>query len=605
MRTSAFFGLNVATSALFTSRGALLTIAHNTANVETRGFSRQFVEMRASRPLALNNGRGMVGTGSEIFGVGQTRSFFLDRKFWSENAVFGQFSTKSMQLGIVERTFAELAGVGFTNAMDHFFSTLSDLSTNAGNSTYRMNVLQAGTSMTRLINNTAGQLQRQQFDLNSEVRTTVEIINSLGNQITTLNRQIFLSEANGSRANDLRDQRALLVDELSQLVNVTVFEDERNREFAQGQFPNPEDRHRSDQRFTVLINGQAFVEHFDFQSLRVEPRTYAANPTDIVGLYDVFWGRSNIMFDIYSPTLSGQLKALIDLRDGNNGNFGTGPITNWDPVSPRTLTMNPLSRSDFPPTNGMVTFVGPNGARFRVSYETFDAATGEFTFSDNARIPGGFITNQAGWRVEVGATTVYKGIPHYMNKLNQLVRTFARAMNDIFGQGYDVDGNPARFPLFVHDDPTVEFTQPGGTLPADFYDRLNAFNFQINPVLLANPGFFAAAEGATDGVSANELILRLMDVKEDTSLFREGKLEDFIIGISLELAIDARQANNFEINYLDITTTIHNQRKSIMDVDLDEEMTNMLLFQQKFTAASRLINVLNEIYDTLINQVRG
>jgi len=599
MRTSAFFGLNVATSALFTSRGGLMTIAHNTANVETRGFSRQFVEMRASRPLALNNGRGMVGTGSEIFGIGQSRSFFLDRKFWSENAVLGQFSTKSMQLGVIERTFAELSGVGFTNAMDGFFGALSDLSTNAGNFTYRMNVLQAGTSMTRLINSTAANLQRQQFDINSEVRTTVNIINSLGNQIASLNRQIFLSESNGDRANDLRDQRALLVDELSQLVNVTVFEDEMNREFAQGQFPNPEQRHMSDQRFTVLINGHAFVEHFDFTSLRVEPRAYAANPTDLVGLYDVFWGRTNVMFDIYSPTLSGQLKALIDLRDGNNGNHGTGPITNWDPASPRTLTVSPLSRNDFHTANGMITFVGPTGARFRVAYETFDPVTGEFTFADDARIPGSFITDQTGWRVEVGATTVYKGIPHYQNKLNQLVRTFARAMNDIFGQGYDADGNPARFPLFTHDDPTVEFP-----LPADFYDRMNAFNFQINPILLENPGFFAAAEGATDGLSANELILRLMDVKEDTSLFREGKLEDFIIGISLELAIDARQANNFEINYVDITTTIHNQRKSIMDVDLDEEMTNMLLFQQKFTAASRLINVLNEIYDTLINQVR-
>ena len=602
MRTSAFFGLNVATSGLFTARGALMTIAHNVSNAETRGFSRQFIEMRASRPLALNNGRGMVGTGSEVFGIGQHRSFFLDRKLWAERSVLGEFSVKNMQLGVIERAFSELQGVGFTNAMSNFFDTLSGLSTDAGNMIYRMNMLQSGTTMTRLISNTAERLQRQQFDVNSEIRTTVGIINSLGSQITTLNRQIHLSEADGSRANDLRDQRALLVDELSLLVNITVFEDENNQEFAQGMFPNPEDRHRSDKRFTILLDGQPFIDHFDFTSLRVEQRDHRANPTDIPGLYDIFWGSTNIRFNMYSPTLRGELKGLIDIRDGNNGDMGRGPITNWNAAT-RTLTMNPLSRTDFPPTNGLITFVGPTGARFEVPYSTFNASTGQFTFAADARIPGGFLTNQTGWRAEVGATTSYKGIPHYLNKLNHLVRTLAREMNGILVNGYDVDGNPARLPLFVHDDPHA----PGAEFPlsADFYDRLNAFNFQINPRLLDDPSFLAVADTPTGGISNNGIIFRLMDVKEDTSLFREGKLADFIIGISLELGIDARQARNFEVNFTDVTTTIENQRKAIMDVNLDEEITAMLLFQQKFTAASRLISVLNQIYDTLINQVRA
>jgi flagellar hook-associated protein 1 FlgK len=96
-----------------------------------------------------------------------------------------------------------------------------------------------------------------------------------------------------------------------------------------------------------------------------------------------------------------------------------------------------------------------------------------------------------------------------------------------------------------------------------------------------------------------------MDVKDDTSLFKEGKLADFIIGISLELGIDARQAKSFMESYTDITVAVDNQRKSVMDVDLEEETVNMLLFQQMFAASSKLINIINEIYDTLINQVRA
>ena len=605
MRTSAFFGFHVANSGLFTARSALMTIAHNVANAETRGFSRQFVEMRAARPLALNTGRGMVGRGSETFGIGQHRSFFLDRKFWHERSVLGEFSVKNMQLGAMERAFSELQGVGFTTAMSNFFDSLSDLSTHAGNLTYRMNMLQTGTSMTRMISDTALRLQNQQFNVNAEIRTTVGIINSLGGQIATLNRQIFIAEAHGARANDLRDQRALLVDELSLLVNVSVFEDEMNQEFAQGKFPNPEDRHKSDLRFTVLIDGRAFVEHFDFNSLRVEPRDYRTNPTDILGLYDIFWGRSNVMFNKYSPSLRGELKGLIDIRDGNNGDVGRGtidPFTGWDGAT-RTLTIDNLSRTDFPPTNGSITFISPAGARHQVSYLTFDAAIGVFTFAPDARIPAGFLTDQTSWNAEVGATTNFKGVPHYLNRLNHLVRTLAREMNGILEDGFDLNGNEALLPLFVHDDPH----DPNAVFPNiddAFYDRLNVFNFQINPRLLADPGLLAAMDDPTGGVSNNGIIFRLMDVKENTSLFREGKLADFIIGLSLELGIDARQASNFEVNYIDITTTIENQRKTIMDVSLDEEMTAMLLFQQKFVAASRLISVLNDIYNTLINQVR-
>ncbi len=628
---SSFFEFNVAISGLFVARGALDTVAHNIANASTKGFSRQYAEIRATRPL-MGFGRGMIGTGAEIFGVGQHRDFYLDKKYWSGNATLGQYSVKYQQLQLTESVMNELAGTGLSGQFIDFFKRMEDLTTAPGDTTYRMNLTSLSQSITTFFKNTYQTLQKQQRDINDEVLGVVTSINSIGDQLCTLNQQIYQYELDGSRANDLRDQRAKLIDELSTYVNVEVREIETNKAYAQGQLPGADNRSKSDKHFQVFINGQIFVNHYDYNSLAVVPRSefvngtqvqYLNNPEDANGLYDIVWAETGMELNMYSNGLSGELKGLIDLRDGNNGNFvrfASNPVyTASTANTPTTLTlkMNPPDRIDLSAAGGKITVKGANGQSVTLKYTgyTYDKATGNATFT----LPGNLDTNTlatvnaANTTFTIGQTSDYKGIPYYISRLNTMARTFAMAINE--GKYIDgtaiagVIGHVDGFDLYNQNQRTLFFTyldQNGNEARFDanfnIYN-ITAANFTVNKELLKDPKLLAASNTDTGGIDNGEVLKGLLSLNQNKSLFKEGALKDYIISIMSEMAVDVSQADRFEANYTDTQMRTDNQRMSVSGVSLNEEMTNMVRYQQLYQSAAKLINVIDAIYDTTINRM--
>lgn len=575
-----FYEYNVAMSGLFTARANLNVISHNVANAGLPGYSRQYALQKASRPLSLGNGRGMYGTGSEVYGVAQIRDVYLDRKYWQQKAVLGEYAAKNTHLSLVETVFNDLSETGVRSSFLDFFNRLQDLSTTSQDATYRTNVITAAETLAELIRTNAEALQKQQRDINQEISGVVQRVNSLGTQIASISQQIHQYEADGSVANDLRDQRALLVDQLSEYVNVDVEE----YDYSTENIPY-------DKRFTVMINGYDFVNHTNVNQLTCVPRDYPnsvsttggsvipsgqkRNDMDVPGLFDIYFADSGSSFDIYSTTLKGTLKGLVDMRDGNNG-FTTMPVNASDP------------------------------------------SMGNYT------------------------TTNYKGIPFYMNKLNIMVRTFARAMNegldvngnpipDVTGHlyGYDFYGKTGTQLFFSYSSASNGALQVNGTgtvsdfnkiwqynddgspkLDADGnqmftldYSTLNCLNIAVNPHLTQDPRLLACSSDPTKGESANDVILGFVKINSYPSLFKEGKLLDFIIGTTDHLSIDRMQANNFEESYYEITMATDNQRLSVSGVDINEEMMAMIKYNQMYQACAKLVNVINNIYDTMINRL--
>ncbi|MDR1704552.1 MAG: flagellar hook-associated protein FlgK [Clostridiales bacterium] len=641
---SSFFELHVAVTGIMTSRAALETVSHNTANAATKGYSRQIANIRATTPLSLYSGRGMVGTGSEVYSVTQVRDVYLDRKYWNTSATLGEYSTKRTQLRLNETILQEMEGTGLTTQFNRFFNVMQDLVTNSGDVTFRTNVVMQADSLTAFFKDTYDAFLKQQSDINDEVRAMVSIINSIGVQIHTLNEKIRISEAVGDHANDLRDQRALLVDELSKYVNVDAYE---------------EDKGFADKRYYVKINGQDFVMNNNLRQLycaerRLEPG--AANSADHAyrnaddkdGLFDIFWGDPNgghiwgdTVFDIYSPTLTGELKGLIDVRDGNGAQFakltGDNILYQTNAAGARTLRIN--KNLIVPPdlaSSGYMTVRNGNGELSEVQYASWsmddqgtpnDHADDEVVFvlagkpADLDRKLANVAGNAEAY-VHIGPTSEYKGIPYYLSRLNNLVRTFASSMN--FGEdtdgsalngvighvdGYNLKGEHGDDP----GEPTLFFTymRPDGTYVHAYdhapgsWDYLNikGNNFVLNDIILDDPDMMNAAEYETAGVDDNRVILSMLRINQDNKLFKEGRLQDFIIGMTTELGIDVKEATNFELNYNSLTVQTDNHRMSVSGVDINEEMTNMMRFNQQFVAASRLINVIDDIYSTLVNRL--
>jgi len=313
-----------------------------------------------------------------------------------------------------------------------------------------------------------------------------------------------------------------------------------------------------------------------------------------------------------------------------------------------------------------------------------------YTAADVANNPAALLG--FGTSIPITPTTNFKGIPFYMNQLNELVRTFARAINEglnrygepirapigrnpngtniyanavghVFGYNangvngqdmfftfedrmgnastltssdplrslrmwvmseLDADGNPTGVPARDENGNliTVQDPNPPVMINADGepvfltamdsrdnpmftidYSQFNALNFIVNPDLLNDPSLLAASSNANIGQANNDIIHGFLAVGNDSSLFREGRLIDFIIATSSHLAVDNQQAKRFSESYSEITTQTHNHRLSVKSVDTEEEMLNMVRFQNMFIATSRLINVLDTVYDTLINRL--
>lgn len=549
---SSFFEFNVASSGLFVAKAGLAVTSHNIANETTVGYTRQVAQQRATTPIAVNNGTGMLGTGAEVYGVGQIRSFYLDKKYWSEKCVQGEYETKRSQLSLMETVFNEMSKSGLSTMFQNYFNSINELTFSADDRTYRTSVINHTLSLIESVQNSVEILKKQQRDANEDIAAIVQRVNSIGVQISNLNEQIYKYELDGSSANDLRDERAKLVDELSQYVNVDVKETERTTSGGV-----------TDKVFSVLINGQELVNHLNVRQLVLEKRApgAAANEDDVEGLYDILWSAEK---KITKPVLDDNGDPVLEPLLDNNGD----PVLddNGDPIFvTKTVT-------------------------------TTIPAVGFNTDNMSGQLKGLLDIRDGNNSSGAKTTTSYKGIPYYIEKINSLIRTFAESVNDVHLQGYDSNGNQGG--LFF------SYTRADGTIckyaDPDFdYADMNVQNLTLSQELLDDPDNLAASRGLDE--SDNEIILEMLGIKDDKGMFQEGSIMDYIVGISSELAIDTKQAVNFSDYYEEIIAYIDTQRLQISGVSMNEEMINLLRYQQLYQASSKLIKVIDEIYNTTIN----
>ncbi|MBM7615368.1 flagellar hook-associated protein FlgK [Alkaliphilus hydrothermalis] len=308
---STFLGFNTVKSGLFAAQRALDITGHNLANVNTKGYTRQRLNQVQSNPMNLPGGQGMMGTGVDTLSITQFRNEFLDFKFRSEVNAQGFWEAKRDGLRFIETIFNEPSETGISTVMDEMFSAFQELSKNPENLTTRALVRQRAIAFTNSVNHMYNQMEKMAVDLNFDINTTVNSINGYGEQIAVLNDQIFRSEIDGGHANDLRDQRNLLIDELSKLVNVEVVEviDPQDQQ-AKGQSEHV------GKKMVLQINGQPLVSHNKTYQLDTSTEKASSFDPNIM-MRDIRWANGDAI-DLRG--VNGELKALLELRDGTTDN---------------------------------------------------------------------------------------------------------------------------------------------------------------------------------------------------------------------------------------------------------------------------------------------
>lgn len=488
---STFLGFNTVRSGLFAAQRALDITGHNIANANTKGYSRQRLNQVQSTPMALYGGQGMLGTGVDTLSITQARNEFLDYKYRGEATTLGFWNAKQEGLSFIEAILNEPSDSGITTVVDELFDSFQELSKSPETTTTRTLVRERAITFANSVNNMYNQLEKMAKDLNFEVETTVNSINSYAEQIAALNSQIFRTESDGSHANDLRDQRNVLIDELSKLVNVDVVKVLDNNDGMS-------------EKLVLQINGQPLVYHDRVNKLDTSVEE-SSSFDPLIQMKQIKWANGDMLS---MKHLGGELKGLLDIRDGN--------------------------------------------------------------------------------------TSDSKGIPYYINQLNEFVETFAKEINDIHYAGINLDEIDKIYFFTANGLPSSDTNAVTG---------ITAKNIKLSYDIDTDPNNIAAAEAGETLPKGNSNALKLLALRNEGIFAGDVKPEDFVKSLVGNLGVDAQEANRMVGNQEFLLATIDGKRLSISGVHMDEELSNMVKFQHAYNASARMMTTMDEMLDVVINKI--
>ena len=228
----ALFGnLYVGSSGLRTSQNALNTTAHNMSNIDTKGYTRQQIAQSTRNYNTFNNDTKLnepmqTGLGVYYSNTRQLRDVFLDRSYRLERGRQAFYEVNYETIKEVEDLFQELNGTVFQETMANLWASVQELSKDPTNATLQTQFVNRCNEFVFRSQNIYKGLVDYQNRMNSSVKDIVGKINNYAEQISELNKEISKIELGGvERANDLRDKRNKLLDELGKLGDITYEED--------------------------------------------------------------------------------------------------------------------------------------------------------------------------------------------------------------------------------------------------------------------------------------------------------------------------------------------------------------------------------------------
>lgn len=311
-----FYGFEIAKTGLYSSQKNLDITGHNISNANTVGYTRQRLVSEAIPPYGQltrihDPEVGKVGAGVADLSLDQIRNQYLDRRIRNHNALDSYWSERNTGLGEVEAILNGQIGASKTSLitlMDSFFTAINSLTTDktATDLEFRTNVLVNGRQLTDSIHDIYTRMEELLYEHDLQIAQPkaglVAQVNQITANIAEYNYQIFRFELDGQSALDLRDQRNLLIDELSTLVDIDYHED-------------------TDNKMHISIGGREVVNHRDTLQMTTVQDRYNGLTGDY-DLHSVQWEDGTLV-----TLTGGKIKSHLDMRDGVKANPSTGQET--------------------------------------------------------------------------------------------------------------------------------------------------------------------------------------------------------------------------------------------------------------------------------------
>ena len=580
---STFAGLNTMVRGIQNNQLSLDTTGHNITNASTEGYSRQRVDSAATnyqeRPSLY--GGVYVGGGVDVVALNRARNIYADKQFWSESSTQTLYKTYKTNYDKAEAVFNDAKETGVLDAMKQFYSAWVNLSDYASDAASRTAVVQKGNNLVDRIKTGARQLQDQINAQYDEMRIQVNKANNITEKIAVLNKNIMLAETNGGKANDLRDQRDLLVDKLSEITNVNVYED------ATGQY-------------TVVSNGMTLVQRDSNLTIEMSPPIN----NERYGINDYTLRIKEAGGMGYVPQ-GGVLKALQDtiVQDKKY-------IDNLADISATLMTtFNDVHKLGAGIDNDATTWTNFFGRNAFHSDATGNNYTGERyvwhvdpTTGDRwmtATAQGVTRTATATGATVTAVDTSNAADIHEMRSM-QIIKAL-KVSDELTAQG----GQNLVAARQIQNPAPISPTNPiGKVLPT------------VSPGTITYTYTFANMNGTADGTMAVELskffnmdqgntinVAKLIGLPANECERAVGtvSINQYYNGVMNKLGADAENLNKKMKQQDDLMVQITQWRQSTAGVDWNEELSNMLKFQTGYGACSRVLTSMDELLDRLIN----
>lgn len=541
----------------------------NASNSTTSGYTRQRLDSYAvgssgSNMRYANASDLAIGGGVESRGVSQLRDPYLDVRYRLESGKVTQSATEANTLSNIEDLFDEINKNGINSQITDLIKQLNTLAGSPADTNLETVVKNSALLLTQAFHNASTQLsQVRKQETDSFLSSGVDSANSLLKNIAQLNREIKSCDISQVPALELRDQRNMLLDELSQQFNIRI--SSNSVSIGAGRTVEEMQVHLVSGGQTIqLIDNDQYVQ---FEAAENKDNIEYMGEDKDGNLHTYKTKELNV--SVYMRGFNGE---LVKNTDGSSHVFNDN-----------------LTSGVF---GGYLSMLNDNGE--------YDAHSGgEVTASDGQSITASAIP------------TTTRGIGYYEKIIDQFAQDLAKTLNDV---------NAVTTTITDPDDPTktktIKSEKPLFSSSDGAGKPITAANIAISDEWSKATGNYitASKEETLEGVNnassgKNILYMVLQFQKERTFTTDDGislftsSMNSFVSKVSTTLGLDIKTALNANDTYVSNLNTISTQRAAISSVDLNEEGINLVMFNQALTASSRFMTTMDEAIDTIINRM--
>lgn len=637
-------GLFIGTTGLKTAQTALNTTAHNLSNINTSGYTRQQVTFSDTQYVRVNTSDKVsspdYGLGVAVSEVRRIRDQFIDQAYRNENSRLGFYESQYKAIEEIEDQFGEMQGVTYESYLINLYNSVNELAKNPTSTVARSSLIQNATAFIEKSENVYKGLKDYQTTLNTQVKNMVDSINKLGDKIYTLNKKISKIESTGIEdANDLRDERDAAIDELSKYIDITYYENDSKE-------------------VIISAEGIPFVTMGELAKMdtRVVEGTNLVIPTwpgyerDV---YDLSTEASNV-----DETDKGELKGLLIARGNMVVDYTVVPeapsssdydMNTADGRAAYQEAYNKYSKAQeyyntyIEPSailsamagfdklvNGIVEkinnilcpeksevrnnpYMATDGTEIQADIYTYNSVSQQVLFDRYGREVTGTDNGD-------GTYSFSSGEKLYMSfgGAEVPVDSYTYSMLDMDKTGYGMDDDKTvGTELFSRKgtDRYIKTTDDSGKTiyirnnlnETDYESLYKLGNLQINPEAAQNVGKIplSTVQGKEDFDRAKELVdawdEKFASLNPDT--YAKSDFMTFYNNFIGEYATLGKALGNYVSNQTTMVDGYDNQRLQSEGVSSDEELEKMIKYQQAYNAASRYVNVVNQMLEHLVTSL--